>query len=377
VSTTAAPDASAGRPAAFDRRRLRPFGLLIAAACLVPALLDAWQASLQSSLAGEGAAPWRIVVFQGGEWVILGALTPLVYLLAPRFPLRRPHVARDIAAHVGGALALCVGWASCGIALRAALGILPRDVALGRHAASWVLTSLPWSVFMYFTVLGCVLAFAYFFEAREREAQAARLAAQVTQARLDALRVQLHPHFLFNSLNAVAVLVRDGRAEQAVRVVEQLSDILRELLSGGDEALVSLSREVAFLEKYLDIERTRFPDRLEVRWQVDPAALEALVPSFVLQPLVENALRHGVAARAAPTLVEVRAAIEHDTLVLGVSNDAPEPGEVGATGGRGVGLANMRERLLALYGPAAGVSLDRTGDRVVSTVRIPRRGTSA
>jgi two-component system LytT family sensor kinase len=250
-------------------------------------------------------------------------------------------------------------------------------VALGRHAASWVLTSLPWSVFMYFTVLGCVLAFAYFFEAREREAQAARLAAQVTQARLDALRVQLHPHFLFNSLNAVAVLVRDGRAEQAARVVEQLSDILRELLSGGDEALVSLSREVAFLEKYLDIERTRFPDRLEVRWQVDPAALEALVPSFVLQPLVENALRHGVAARAAPTLVEVRAAIEHDTLVLGVSNDAPEPGEVGATGGRGVGLANMRERLLALYGPAAGVSLDRTGDRVVSTVRIPRRGTSA
>jgi LytS/YehU family sensor histidine kinase len=320
------------------------------------------------------ARPWPYVVFQGGEWLILGALAPLAYVLGARFPLRRPRLARDVVVHVAGALVLCVAWAACGIGLRALLGILPHDVPLGRHAASWILTSLPWSVFMYFTMLGSMLAFTYFFEARDREAQAARLAAQVTQARLDALRMQLRPHFLFNSLNAVAVLVRDGRADDATRVVEELADILREVLAAGDAATVPLSREVAFLEKYLSIERTRFSDRLEVAWAIAPDARDAPVPSFVLQPLVENALRHGVAARAAPTRVEVRAAIEGSTLVLSVSNDEPDASTSDASG-RGVGLANTRERLAALYGPAASFALAEQEGRVVATVRMPRGAT--
>lgn len=358
----------------LDRRRLRSVAGLVAAACLVPAVLDTWQSWMQARVDPQMARPWPFILFQGGEWLILGALTPVAYVLGARFPLRRPHLARDLVAHVGGALALCVGWAACGIGLRALLGILPSDIALARHAASWVLTSLPWSVFMYFTMLGSMLAVTYFFEARAREAQAARLAAQVTQARLDALRMQLRPHFLFNSLNAVAVLVRDGRAEDATRVVEELSEILREVLSAGDAATVPLSREIAFLEKYLSIERTRFSDRLEVAWSIAPEARDVPVPSFVMQPLVENALRHGVAARAAATRVEVRAALDGPALVLSVSNDAPDAPTPDAPG-RGVGLANTRERLTALYGTAASLTLEEEGGRVIATVRLPRGGT--
>jgi two-component system, LytTR family, sensor kinase len=377
-SVSTSPDASAAhrghRP--FDGRRLRRIALLIAAACLVPAVLDGWQFYLQAKLAGEASVSWRFVAFQAGEWIILGALMSLVWTMAVRFPFDRPHLGARVAAHLGGALLLCAGWALCGVALRAALGLLPGDEPLARHLAGWLLTSLPWSVFMYFAMLGCLLAFAYFTEAREREAAAARLTAQVAEARLAALRAQIHPHFLFNSLNAVAVLARDGRTTDAVRVVEQLSDLLRELLAGDDTATVPLAREIAFVEKYLSIESTRFPDRLEVRWEVAPEALATPVPTSVLQPLVENALRHGVAARTAPTRVTIRAEISEQALDLAVSNDAADPATRASTRGRGVGLANLEERLAALYGGEAALALDQGAHRVTARVRLPRRRSS-
>jgi hypothetical protein len=364
-------------PSPLDARRLRPIGLLIAAACVVPAVLDGWQSYLQARLEGSAHVPWPSVAFQFGEWIILGGLTALVYVLAVRYPLRPPGLGRKLAVHAAGALALCVGWASCGVALRAALGILPPQVTVSRHAASWLLTSLPWSVFMYFTVLGCVLAFAYALEAQEREAHAARLSAQVAEARLDALRMQLNPHFLFNSLNAVAVLVRDGRGEDAARVVEQLSDILRHLLSQGGGAEVPLEEELALLRRYLAIEQVRFSDRLEVRWRIAEAAREGLVPSFLMQPVVENALRHGVAATSAASTLDILAEVREGMLVLEVGNDAPEASRRALTRGPGVGVANTRERLTALYGPEASLTLSEDAGRVAATVRLPYRRAAA
>ncbi len=370
--------AGAGQPGA-DRRRLRRVALLIAAACLVPAVLDAWQWYMQGRLDGGdggGEVPWAGMAFQAGEWVILGGLTLLVYSLAVRFPLRGPRARRNLAIHAAGALVLCVGWASLGVVLRLLLGILPPEEELLRHSVSWVLFSLPWSVFMYFAILGCLLAFAYFFESKEREALAARLAAQVAEARLGALRMQLHPHFLFNSLNAVAVLVRDGRAAEATRVVEQLSEVLRQVLDESHGGEVPLAEELAFVRNYLAIEEVRFPDRLEVRWRIDPAAEDARVPSFVLQPLVENALRHGVAALSRRSTVDIEAAVEGTELRLAVENDAPgaaqrerAPGR--RAGGRGLGLANLRERLATLYGERADLSLGEAEGRVRAEVRLP------
>ena len=230
---------------------------------------------------------------------------------------------------------------------------------------------------MYFTTLGCVHAFAYFVEAKEREAQTARLAAQVAEARLGALRMQLHPHFLFNSLNAITVLVRDRDTLAAGRMLDLLSDVLHQVLRSDQAHEVSLADELRFLERYLAIEQVRFSDRLAVRFDVDEALLDAAVPEFLLQPLVENALRHGIAQRADAGAVEVSARRDGDTLVLSVTDNGPGPDadrrDVNRTG---LGLANMRERLTTLYGARAQLELHaRPGPErgTIATIMIPFR----
>lgn len=259
--------------------------------------------------------------------------------------------------------------------MRLLLGTGLWDMPLSQHLASWVLTSLPWSVFIYFAVLGCVHAFAYFLEARERETQAARLTAQLAEARLGALRMQLHPHFLFNSLNAITVLVRDQRTREATTMLELLSDVLRQVLRTDPAHEVRLSDELRFIEQYLSIEQVRFSDRLRVSFAVDADARDAVVPGFVLQPLVENALRHGLAERAEEGSIKIGARHEGGELVLSVRDDG-----VGLRGadagvrGQGLGLANTRERLATLYGDRARLELAANPEGgTTATVRLPYR----
>jgi two-component system, LytTR family, sensor kinase len=344
--------------------------LIIAAACLVTAVLDGFQTYMQARIAGE-AVSWRAVIWQASEWVILGALTPITYYLGRRFPLRRPHLARNVVVHLCGALALCVAWAGAGVALRLILGTSWQGVSLSKHLASWMLISLPWSVFIYFAVLGCMHAFTYFVEARERETQAAQLAAQLAEARLGALRMQLHPHFLFNSLNAITVLVRDQRTHDATRMLELLSDVLRQVLRTDPAHEVPLSEELRFLEQYLAIEQVRFSDRLNVTFAVDADVRDAAVPGFVLQPLVENALRHGLADRSEQGTVEIGARRDGGDLVLWVRDDGV--GLQSDAGRRqGLGLANTRERLATLYGVRARLDLTSNPDGgTTATVRLP------
>jgi len=352
-------------PGSPGSRRGRRIWLLISAACLVPAVLDATQAYLQARLGGEPAR-WQDVVFQGTEWLFLGALLPITYTLAQRVPLSRTTWRRALVVHGAGALALCLGWATLGVLLGYALGRYPAGNYL-----SWILTSIPWSVFMYFTVLGCVHAFSYFTEAREREASEARLSAQLAEARLGALRMQLHPHFLFNSLNAITVLVREQNTAAATRMLELLGDVLRQVLRPDQPHEVPLGDELAFLERYLSIEQVRFSDRLRVEWGIEPRARDGLVPGFLLQPLVENAIKHGIAKRADAGLMEITARVIDDTLELSVRDDG---GGMPPTTREGVGLWNTRERLRTLYGDRATMNLETTpgqGLRVV--VRLPFR----
>ena len=349
----------------------RSLWLIIAAACLVTAVLDGFQAYMQARIAGE-AVSWRAVIWQASEWVILGALTPITYHLGRRFPLRRPHLARNVLVHVCGALALCVAWAGAGVALRLILGTSWQGVPLSRHLASWMLISLPWSVFIYFAVLGCMHAFAYFVEVRERETQAAQLAAQLAEARLGALRMQLHPHFLFNSLNAITVLVRDQRTGEATRMLELLSDVLRQVLRTDPAHEVPLSAELRFLEQYLAIEQVRFSDRLNVTFAVDADMHDAAVPGFVLQPLVENALRHGLADRSEQGTVEIGARRDGGDLILWVRDDGVGLRSGTEPRGQGLGLANTRERLATLYGDRARLDLAANPNGgTTATVRLP------
>ena len=336
-------------------------------ACTVPAALDALQTYGQARLSGNPAR-WQDLVFQGTEWLFLGALTPITYFLGRRFPITREHWPRAVAVHFVGASLLCVGWASLGVLLGNILGRFPAD-----NYVSWLLTSIPWSVFMYFTVLGCVHAFAYFLEARERDAHASRLAAQLAEARLSALRMQIHPHFLFNTLNAIAVLVREQQTATATRMLELLGDLLRQVLAADRQNEVPLSTEVAFLGQYLAIEQIRFADRLRVTWAIDDSVRGALVPIFVLQPLVENAVRHGVMPRAEGGRITIAARARGDRLELIVEDDG-----IGMREGQaeGVGLSNTRERLRTLYGDGSSLAIRAPasgGTLVVVTVPL-RRG---
>lgn len=330
--------------------------MLISAACLVPATLDAIQAYLQVRLSGR-PMQWDDVIFRGSEWLFLGALLPIVSFLARRFPLRSDTWKRTVAVHLAGAFVLCVGWASLGVALGTALRRYPQ------HAwASWVLTTIPWSVFMYFTVLGCVYAFTYFIEARERE-------AQLAEARLGALEAQIHPHFLFNSLNAITVLVREQNTAAATRMLELLSDVLRRVLRADPRHEIPLDDELQFVRDYLAIEEVRFSDRLRVTWSIEENARLVRVPPFVLQPIVENAIRHGVTKRAAAGKIDISARVEAGHLDLRVRDDGAG---MMAANGEGVGLTNTRERLRTLYGDRASLTIQPApGGGMEVIIKIP------
>jgi signal transduction histidine kinase len=344
--------------------------LLLCAACVVPAALDGAQTYLQAVLAGYPPS-WPDVLWHAAEWLIFAALMPLAWLVGRRYPLRRPHVGRHLVPHLLAALVLCAGWATMGASLRWALDLDTPDRPRATQLASWLLTSLPWSVFMYFAVLGSVHAIFFFVEAQQREAQAARLEARLAEARLGALRMQLHPHFLFNSLNAVTVLVRDRETDAATRMLELIADVLRQVLRGDRGHEIPLGEELRFLRQYLAIEQVRFSDRLKVELAVDEALLDAAVPALVLQPLVENALRHGLAKTSEAGVLELGARREGDDLVLTVADDGPGPPPAGAVHA-GVGLANVRERLGALYGGRGRLELTAAVPRgTVATVRLP------
>ena len=222
-------------------------------------------------------------------------------------------------------------------------------------------------------VVATGVARAYSLRLRSRREQAIQLTSQLAQARLDALRRQLDPHFLFNTLNAIASLVeRDPRGVR--RMIARLGDLLRHSFEGGQEAEVTLRRELALLDLYVDIVKVRFQDRLAVDIHVDDAVLDALVPTFILQPLVENAVKHGVERRTEGGRVTVEGTRDGDDLVLRVINDASADAAlvVSPNSRIGVGIRNTRARLEQLYGTRQRFTLQPDAARgIVAEVRLP------
>jgi sensor histidine kinase YesM len=188
------------------------------------------------------------------------------------------------------------------------------------------------------------------------QAETARLHAQLADARLGALRAQLNPHFLFNTLHAISSLVeRDPRGVR--RMIARLSELLRYSLEESNEQEIPLRQELAFLDRYLEIMRIRFQGTLEVTVDVDPEVQDALVPNLVLQPLVENAVKHGVSKLEGAGRITISARRSGDRTIMTVHDNGPGFGEADAPGDEGVGLRNTRERLAQLYGAAQGLSL--------------------
>ncbi len=207
------------------------------------------------------------------------------------------------------------------------------------------------------------------------EAKAAELQASFAKARLDALRMELNPHFLFNSLNSISGLVRRGENDSAVGMIAKLGHLLRLTLDSSSRPEVSLSEEIDLVRSYLEIEKIRFGDRLEVTIQCPDSLLDKMVPTLVMQPLVENAIKHGAAKRAGPSLVEIVVGAADGILTVRVRDSGKGTGEVlriDEPAGDGIGLSNTRSRLEQLYGAAGTVELNRRphGSDAVLTVPI-------
>jgi two-component system LytT family sensor kinase len=275
------------------------------------------------------------------QWYLWAAVAPGIIWLARTCPLDRRHWLWSVPIHgVAGVAIALIAWQ---------VNNLFQQHVLGVRRTTPLVYVFHQNLVTYALVVAATQGYLYYHRYRQSEIRSAQLSTQLAQAELQALRMQLHPHFLFNTLNAISTLVHKD-PEAADRMIARLSDLLRLSLENVGVQEVPLAQEIGFLERYLDIERTRFGDRLVVRLDVAPETLDASTPYLILQPLVENAIRHGVASRATAGQVAIRARRDNGMLVLEIRDDGPGV-PVGGPPKRGVGLSSTRARLEGLYGP--------------------------
>ena len=313
-------------------------------------------------------------------WVILGWMMwiPMTYIavgfarLCPlntsRWPVYAPlHIVGAVlCSSTGGVIWISLIWVFTG-----------GDIVFGERLQSAFVSAVPIDSIIYFAVLTGVYGFDYYRLHKEDQRHTERLRAEVAKAELTTLRTQLNPHFLFNALNAVASHIREN-ANEAVQMVAELGDFLRAVLDLGGKHALSLNEEVEMLERYLAVQRVRFGDDLRVQIDVDPATHDAQVPSLMLQPLVENAIHHGIRARNSGGQIWVTAERSEDTVCLRVMDDGAglQPAGTALTK-RGIGLQNVGMRLRHLFGRQFSLSIGRqehAGTRVTAvTIEVPYR----
>lgn len=341
--------------------------LAVSAAWLAIAVILGSSAYVSGVVAGSPLPGWIVFgerLLSGTAWI---PATVAAFLLTRRFPLERGSLPRNALIHLAWGLAIVVAKVAAYHYAGQALGILRREVPLKVAVAALGAESLV----TYTLLVGVAHAFAYARAIRERELARAQLETQLVQAQLQALKAQLHPHFLFNTLHAVSTLVH-ADPDRAEQVIASLSEMLRNTLAHQHDQEVTLRDELDALEPYLHIEKTRLGERLTVDVRVDEETLDARVPHLLLQPLVENAIKHGIGPRRAPGCIRITGSISGGNLLLCVADDGrgitgpPRPGAVG--------LENTRARLQRLYGAGHDLALHSAAGRGTRVeVRIPFR----
>jgi two-component system, LytTR family, sensor kinase len=337
------------------RRRRIIWALWLIGGCAIIGVLSAVHQYYTNLAEGEANTIWRDTLGrQLTYWFAWGAVVPLVVAIGRRAERSR------VAVLLLAAIPVCVARSGATFIIR---DIVVPSLDLEPHGF-WLYTRawLRIDLITYVAVVGALLAAEHW---RRRQ----QLDAELSQARLRALQMQVHPHFLFNTLNTISMLIRTSNAQRALTVLAELGDLMRQMLDDDTGHEVPLREELRFLEGYLGIERARFSDRLRVTVTVAPEALDAHVPRFVLQPVVENAIRHGIAKRAASGLLTIACAREGQSLALTVYDDGPGPA---VDSSDGVGLANTRERLRHLYGEGATFSLAKaTNGGAMARITLP------
>lgn len=334
-----------------------------------------WSANALLSPSGRSvplfpSAPVLLAITVAAVWALL---TPPLFVAAGRLSVDRgARVVRILALLllailVGFVVDALFGWLRWEVFYQPARGHRSPLGFLQRASRLWFVNQFIIAA----AILAAGLARHYFRREEARRGEAIRLQAQLADARLAALRSQLDPHFLFNTLHAVSALVeRDPRGVR--RMIARLSELLRATLEGSREQEVPLAEELRFLDGYLDIMRVRFQGQLSVEMRIEPGLGEALVPNLVLQPLVENAVRHGTAKNEQGGRIVIAACREGAAVVLSVEDDGPTSTGTPPPSAEGIGLRNTRERLAQLYGSAQHLSLTpRAGGGMRAEVRLP------
>jgi two-component system, LytTR family, sensor kinase len=280
-------------------------------------------------------------------WVGWALLVPVILRIDRLLPVARDALIPRLLLHIPLSLVFTLAFTLLFYAASQLLRAPVDPDMFARNPAS-LFSRFNWLV--YWVIVGGFVASEYQDQIRDRKVQTLELERLLAQSRLEMLRTQLHPHFLFNALNAISAHV-EGAPRTARWMLEQLGDLLRLSLDHGEEQEIALQQELAFVDRYLKLQKIRYEDRLDVIVDVDPRALRAYVPTFILQPLLENAIRHGIATRSQPGQIEIQARLEDDTLTVSVLDDGPGlPAGWDPERGLGVGLSNTKERLRRLYG---------------------------
>ncbi len=327
--------------------------------------------------------PWwhHLLSWMVGVWLMF-ALTPVVLWLGRRFPLDRKPYLRRIATHLPISLVFGFGELAVEAVILRWLGVFPDF--MNSYPATLVfllIIGYHQSVLTYWMILAVQYGFGWYnrYEERRQEAlrlqlRSSQLESQLAQAHLGALKMQLQPHFLFNTLNTIMVLVRQQKGHEAEEMLARLSDLLRCVLEDVQAQEVPLTRELEYLQLYLSIEQVRFQDRLHVDVAADPGVLDAALPHMALQPIVENAIRHGIGRSSTAGSISITACRVNDTVEIKIQDDGPglAPAPVNGSAGRGIGLANTRARLRELYGDGAALTVENAQQGgVVATMVLP------
>ncbi len=360
------------RSGSRDYPRPRPLALVcISGVWIVVGSLFALQLVALGIASVEDA--WWMAFIDWGPWILL---SPLVVYWALWHPFGTGRLWRPLGLHVGMCLMLVVGLsvaANSMLAARPPTSLGPPRGGFPHRPPSDVKMSVIRARFVvpiYGVIVLGTNAWCAHRRSVERERRALQAEARLAEARLRALQMQLHPHFLFNALNAVSGLIPE-KPEQADAMVCALSDLLRGVLEVSERRLIPLAEEMTFVQRYLEIHRIRFSDRIEVTMEVEQEALRASVPPLLLQPLVENAIVHGILPRPGPGKIHLAARRSSNRLVLTVADDGVGIERSPKREGTGLGLGNVRARLAAVYGDDALLTLKAIDRGTLAVIELP------
>jgi len=342
----------------------------IAAIWCAGALFDASQTVLIMHAEGRHHAWLPLFGTELVSWLPWALATPLVIYLARRYPIARGMSVRTLCVHIV-AFALISAVAESWSTVLQMLFNPWNNRRWPTFLDTWT-TTLTFQVLTFLIVYALILTVTYLVDARDSMArqitETARLNEELSKAQLAALRRQIEPHFMYNALNSIAGLVRDQRHDAAVSMIVGLSEFLRRSAEDSHRAQVALREEVEYLQRYLDIQKVRFGERLQVSVDIPAELLRAQVPNLLLQPLVENAIKHGISKRVAGGNVRVAGACNNGNLHLSVYNDGPSPPADWEATSTGVGIANLRTRLQILHGKESELQLKRANPGGVEVV---------